>query len=214
MAALLDQPIHHDSWQEWLIYNQFWGLVFLSLAVVALVAANIVDRFRPPPPPYVLVTSVKGEPLGKLYPVTGTANVPDIVTRRILHDWLEDVFTIENRFDEESMIRLPRVYRTMLKGGQAAKAVTAFYKADKDANNPIVYCYKGWQLAIVSPVLKLPADDTYEGHVQTVRYSSSGQITETKSYRLIMHVIVGLPSATNDLGLGVDDVDISLQEQK
>lgn len=211
MGILPNPPIHYDDWLEWLAHSQFWGLVVLGVSVVALVAANIVDRYRPPPPPYVLVTNIKGEPLGKLQPVVGTYAIPDQVIRWFLADYASNVFTIENNFDEESHIRLPKIYGMMPKHSQASKALTDWYKANKDAHNPIVQCYKGWQEANVLSTVKLPAADTYAAYVQTVWHSTADQGVTTKGYRLIMHVVVGLPSETNDLGLGVDNID--LQEQ-
>lgn len=212
MAAL---PRYRDDWQDWLITNQFYGLIGLILTVLALAGVNIymAHELKQKPPGWVLVYDSKGMPLARVAPVTGTADIPDRVTRYFLRQFVTNAFTIDSTFDAEKDVSLPRTYLMMGKGSQASKALTDFYQAGKGENNPITQCAKGWQEAQVQPVMAIAgAPATYEAHFTTIRHSYSDQGTESHNWRIIMHVIVGdQPVEGNDLGLYVDTLDLKEQ---
>lgn len=197
---------------EWLNYRQFWTNICLGLALLAALGVIAVKTLSPPPPPDVLMFNSQGVPIGRMLPVLGTAEIPSQVMRGVLGDWVQNVFTIDSSFDEEKDVRMPKIYTMMPKHSQAEKALTDWYKADKDARNPIVQCYKGWQEAQVQTPVRLPAADTYETYVKTIWHPTTDQGLVTTSYRVIMHAFWARPTEANRLGLFVDYIDLREQQ--
>ena len=212
MATIPIMPIHHDSWMEWLNYRQFWTNICLGTALLAALAVIAVKVLSPPAPPYVWMFNSKGVPIGRILPAMGTADIPSQVMRGLLGDFVQNAFTIDSSFDEEKDIRMPKVYTMMPKHSQAEKALTDWYKADSDAHNPIVQCWKGWQEAQVQTPVQLPAADTYEAYVKTIWHPTNDQTLTSKNYRVIMHAVWARPTENNHLGLFVDYIDLREQQ--
>lgn len=212
MAAFTDTPMHQDSYQAYVNHYAVRVIIGLFAALTLALGALIARQFQPPLPPYVLVTKADGTPMARLLPLVGTAEVPDEVTRWFLSDFIDNAFTIESNFDEEAQVRLPKVYLMMPKQSQAAKALTDWYKADKNANNPIVQYTKGWKSVHVSRTLRLPATDTYEVHFTTTWHSTADQGAVITNWRAILHTTMGQPTQANELGLWVDYIDLREQE--
>jgi hypothetical protein len=111
-------------------------LLCAALRVIA------VQALRPGPPPYVLeINNATGEPIGAVAPVLGTQIIPDPAIRWELKEFIEYAFRVDKDFDEEKAAP-HHVYATTT--GQAASALTAWYRADK-ANDPLLANSKGWQ---------------------------------------------------------------------
>lgn len=66
-----------------------------------LAVAVCVLIFRPRVLPWVIEVNAKGEPVGAVQPMLGTASIGDSVIRYAISEYVDHAFRIDRDFDEE-----------------------------------------------------------------------------------------------------------------
>ena len=127
--ALKDTPRFEDQLVTYQNQKLWWLLIGASVLLCAALTVIAVQALRPGPPPYVLeINKATGEPIGAVAPVLGTQIIPDPAIRWELKEFIEYAFRVDKDFDEEKAAP-HHVYATTT--GQAASALTAWYRADR-----------------------------------------------------------------------------------
>jgi type IV secretory pathway TrbF-like protein len=210
MAALLkDAPAFTDQVIAWQNQRLWWLLIGMGALLILSLTANTVLELKPKAPPYVLVVDTKGQPVGKLQPVTSTQAIPEQRMEDILTDFIHSAFSITMNWDEEKY-QLQRTYSMVT--GQAEKQLTDWYQADKK-NNPLKAYRQGWQTVEIVRTLKLPAADTYEIDYRTVYHSNydTAAVT-TENWRAVLHVTLGQLTGDESSKVLVDDLSFAKDE--
>ena len=205
MATALKTPIYEDQLTAW--HNQrLWWLLCGSGAVNAVLAiALCIVMLRPHNAPYVLEVNSAGEPLGTIQPFMGQQAVSDNTIRWSLGEYIRQAFTVSRNFGENQM-NLSRAYA--MSTGQAYQALTAYYRGNHDANNPLFVGSKYWQDVRIVRTLKLPAPLTYQIDYVLDRHSNDHPIDAVQTnWRATMQVVQAKPTNNNALGIFVTDVD-------
>jgi type IV secretory pathway component VirB8 len=213
MAAVLkDTPVYTDQVIAWQNQRLWWLLCGVGAMLILSLTANVVIELKPVAPPYVLVVDRRGQPVGKLQPVTSTQAIPEQRMEDILTDFIHKAFSITMNWDEEKY-DLQQTYAMMPKGSQAEKQLTDWYQADK-ANNPLKAYRQGWQTVEIVRTLKLPAADTYEIDYRTVYYSNSDNAEPTtNNWRAVMHVQLGQVTGDESSKILIDDLSFAKDEE-
>jgi len=211
MAVTPNTPMHNDTLVAF--QNQrLWWIVLGLLGALALNGAYlIVQRFQPPPAPFILVTNKDGAPIGRVQPVLGTADIPDQVVRWYLSDFIENAFKVTANWDEEKYLLQKKVYAICT--GQAEKALTTWYTSD-DGNDPLKLSARGWRQAQVTRTLKLPADNAYEVDFWTKQGATEANtLPVTIDWKASIHIVWGKSKSDGDLPIYVDAIDFEKEER-
>jgi len=205
MAVAPNTPMHNDTLVTFQNQRLWWIVLGLLGALTLNGAYLIVQRFQPPPPPYILVTNKDGAPIGRIQPALGTADIPDQVVRWYLSDFIENAFKVTANWDEEKYLLQKKVYAICT--GQAEKALTTWYTVD-DGNKSLKLRAKGWRQAQVTRPLKLPADNAYELDFWTKQEATEGStLPVTTNWKASIHIVWGKPKNDEDLPIYVDAID-------
>lgn len=205
-VAIKNTPVYEDQLIAWHNQRLWWLLVAAGAIILVLGFAVCVLIFRPRTLPWVVEVNSKGEPVGAIQPVLGTQSISDQTIRWVIGEYIDHAFRIDRDFGEEQML-LDKVYK--MSTGQASRALTAWYHADKNANDPIQMGAKIWQEVNVVRTLKLPAPATYQVDYQTIRHSYNDESAVTTNWRATMQIVIGQPTEKNPLGLFVTSLDFS-----
>jgi hypothetical protein len=211
-AALKDTPVYTDQVIAWQNQRLWWLLCGVGALLILSLTANVVIELKPVAPPYVLVVDRKGQPVGKLQPVTSAQAIPEQRMEDILTDFIHTAFSVTMNWDEEKY-NLQRTYAMMPKDSQAEKDLTDWYQADK-ANNPLKAYSRGWRTVEILRTLKLPAVDTYEIDYRTIYYSNSDTAEPTtENWRAVLHVQLGQVTGDESSKILIDDLSFAKDEE-
>ena len=205
MATSLSSPSHHDELVA--VFNQrlWWLLLGAGGIIAALAAVLCVLVLRPHSTPYVFAVNGKGEPVAAVQPFMDDQAVADNTIRWNLGNYIQQAFHVSHSFDENKMT-LSRVYA--MSTAQASEALTAYYRANHDANNPLVSNGKYWQEVHIVRTLKLPAKDTYQVDYTVLRHDQDHMLNAiSTNWRATMRVLQGKPTPDNVLGVWATDLD-------
>ena len=212
-VALKDTPVYTDQVIAWQNQRLWWLLCGVGALLILSFTANVIIELKPVAPPYVLVVDRKGQPVGKLQPVTSTQAIPEQRMADILTDFIHTAFSVTMNWDEEKY-NLQRTYSMMPKDSQAEKELTDWYQADKH-NNPLKVYSSGWRTVEILRTLKLPATDTYEIDFRTVDYSNNDNAqATTNNWRAVMHVQLGQVIGDEASKILIDDLDFGKDEEE
>ncbi|MBV8362242.1 MAG: hypothetical protein JO189_30560 [Deltaproteobacteria bacterium] len=209
-TAPRNTPIYQDELIAW--HNQrLWRLLIGSTALNAvLVAALCIITLRPRNAPYVIEVNSTGEPVGTIEPFMGQQAVTDNTIRWSLGEYIRNAFSVTHSFAENQM-NLSHVYA--LSTGQANQALTAYYRGNHDANNPL-FITKYWQDVRIVRTLKLPAKDTYQIDYILDKHDNDHPLTGMQtSWRATMRVVQGKTTTNNPLGIWISDLDFEQEAQ-
>jgi type IV secretory pathway TrbF-like protein len=198
-------PIYHDTLIAW--HNQrLWWLLCGAVAIIAVLAVSLcVVILRPHSAPWVIEVSSKGEPVGEVQPLMGAAVITDNVIRWSVGEYIREAFRISPNFEEEKFL-LSHVYAMSSK--QAADALTSYYHANNNVNNPLMVGHGVWQGIEILDTLKLAPKDTYQVDYTLTRHDQPFKPpVATTNWRATMRVLQGKPIDNNPLGLFVTDLD-------
>ncbi|MBV8056330.1 MAG: type IV secretion system protein [Deltaproteobacteria bacterium] len=203
-AAVKNTPVYDDQLIAW--HNRrLWQLLCGAGAIIVVLAVSLcVVTLRPHSAPWVIEVNDKGEPVGGVLPLAGSEALSDITTRFAISEYIQDAFRVSPEFAEEQMM-LGKVYG--MSTGQASAALTAYYRADKDARNPLMVNGKYWQNVRVLRTLKLPPPSTYQVDFTTFRHDHNHETGLATNWRATLRVVQGRPTDSNTLGLFVTDLD-------
>jgi len=210
MATTPNTPIYEDQLTAW--HNQrLWWLLCGSGAVNAVLAiALCIVTLHPHNAPYVIEVNGKGEPIGTVQPFMGQQAVSNNTIRWELGEYIRQAFTVSRSFGENQM-NLSRAYA--MSTGQASEALTAYYRSNHDANNPL-FVNKYWQDVRIVRTLRLPAASTYEIDYILDRHDNDHPTDPAATnWRATMRVVQGKATNNNPLGIWISDIDFE-QEAK
>jgi type IV secretory pathway TrbF-like protein len=211
MATAPRVPMFEDQLLTWQNQRLCWLLIGSGAAIAILIATLCWMASRPQNIPYVLEVNQKGEPVGAVQPLQGNQRIGENVIRWSLGEYIRQAMQVSRSFDENQM-NLGRAYS--LSTGQASDALTAYYRGNHDANNPLSAYSRYWQDVKILRVLKLPADRTYQVDYEIDKHDFDHPFDGVKTdWRATMRVIQGAPTSNNALGLWVDALDFA-QEMK
>jgi type IV secretory pathway TrbF-like protein len=198
-------PAYEDQLIAWHNQRLWWLLCGSGVIIVALTAAFTIFALRPHNIPYVVEVDGKGEPTGVIQPFELRTPITDNTIRWAISEYIEYAFCVTRSFGM-NQIRLTQVYAEST--SQASDALTSYYRANKDANNPLVINNKWWQDVKVTRTLKLPAADSYQVDFVLTKHDHDHPYTGVATnWRATMRVLEGKPTANNALGLWVTDLD-------
>jgi type IV secretory pathway TrbF-like protein len=208
-VALKNTPAYTDQVIAWQNQRLWWLLCGTGALLILSLTVNAIVELKPVAPPYVLVVDRKGQPVGKLQPVTSTQAIPEQRMEDVLTDFIHSAFSITMNWDEEKY-DLQKTYGMVT--GQAEKQLTDWYQADKK-NNPLKVSQSGWQTVEIVRTLKLPAADTYEIDYRTLYHSNydTGAAT-TDNWRAVMHVQLGQVTGDESSKILIDDLSFAKDE--
>jgi type IV secretory pathway TrbF-like protein len=207
MATLpKNTPIYSDQLTAWHNQRLWWLLCGAGGVITALAVTLCVVMLRPHSLPWVVEVDGKGEPMGSIAPLVSSEELLDSTTRWAIGRYVEDAFRVSPQFPEEQA-SLSRAYAMSI--GQAYDALTAYYHADKDANNPLSANGKYWQGVRVVRTLKLSTKDSYQVDYTVFKYDHHDHILNPiqTNWRATLHLVQGKPTNNNALGLFVDSID-------
>jgi type IV secretory pathway TrbF-like protein len=205
VSALPNTPIYHDTLIAWHNQRLWWLLLTTSgLLALALVAIAVLT-LRPRTQPWVIEVNSKGEPVGGVAPLLGSATIADSTVRWAIGEYVENAFRVSPNFEQEKTL-LSRAYA--VSSQQAAAALTAYYHANKDANNPLMVGSKYWQEVHVLDTLKLAPKDVYQVDYIVYKHDRDHELTPlATNWRATMRVLQGKPTDTDPLGLFITGLD-------
>jgi type IV secretory pathway TrbF-like protein len=205
MAAQPNTPIYHDTLIAWHNQRLWWLLLAVSgLLALALVTIAVLT-LRPHSQPYVIEVNSKGEPVGAVTPLLGSTTIADSTIRWAIGEYMENAFRISPNFEQEKTL-LSRAYA--MSSQQAADALTAYYHASKDVNNPLMVGSKYWQEVRVLDTLKLAPADLYQVDYTVYKHDHQHEPNPVvTNWRATMKVLQGKPTDSNPLGIFVTDLD-------
>jgi type IV secretory pathway TrbF-like protein len=204
-TPLRHTPAYEDRLTAW--HNQrLWYLLCGAGAVIAvLIVVLCVVILRPHGTPYVIEVDKKGEPTGTLQPFMLQEPVTDKTIRYSLGEYIREAFCVTH-ISGENQMNLSQVYA--MSTGQATGALTAYYRANHDANNPLFVANKYWQDVRIVRTLKLPAPSTYQVDYILDRHDNNGSFTGVQTnWRATMRIVQAKPTDNNPLGIWVSDLD-------
>ena len=209
MATAPNTPIYEDQLIAWHNQRLWWLLIGAGVLNAALITALCVFALRPSNVPYVVEVNKQGEPTGVIQPFELHTAITDNTIRWAISEYIEYAFCVTRSFGM-NQIRLAQVYAEST--GQASDALTSYYLANKDANNPLVINNKWWQDVKVIRTLKLPANDSYQVDFVLTKHDHDHPYTGVATnWRATMRVLEDKPTANNALGLWVTDLDFSAE---
>lgn len=204
-AALKNTPAYEDQLIAWHNQRLWWLLIGAGVLNAVLIAAFTIFALRPHDIPYVIEVNKQGEPTGVVQPFELRTAITDNTIRWAISQYIEYAFCVTRSFGM-NQIRLAQVYAEST--GQASDALTSYYRADKDAKNPLVINDKWWQDVKVVRTLKLPNPDAYQVDFILTKHDHDHPYTGVATnWRATMRVLEGKPTANNTLGLWVTDLD-------
>jgi type IV secretory pathway TrbF-like protein len=204
MATSPKTPIYEDQLVAWHNQRLWWLLIGAAAVIATLTVALCIVILRPHNAPYVLEVDGKGEPTGIIQPFEQQTPVADHAIRWALAEYIQRAFSVVHNFPMDQ-VNLKRVYA--MSTGQATDALTAYYRANHDANNPL-FVQKYWQQAKPIRILKLPAKDTYQVDYIIDRHDNDHPRDGVQTnWRATMRVVQGKPTLNNILGVWVTDLD-------
>ncbi len=166
-----------------------------------------VVTLRPHAAPYVIEVNNRGEPVGTIEPFMDAQAVSDNTIRWSLGEYFRQAFTVSRSFGENQM-NLSHAYA--MSTGQASQALTAYYRGNHDANNPLFVNNKYWQDVRIVRTLRLPAKDTFQVDFILDRHDNDHPLDPVQTnYRATARVIQGKPTNHNPLGIWISDLDFS-----
>jgi type IV secretory pathway TrbF-like protein len=195
-------------------HNQrLWRLLIGSAAINALlIAALCIVTLRPHGTPYIVEVNKQGEPLGTILPFADRQPVTDNLIRFTLGEYMRNAFGVAASW-QANKDDLGQAYA--MSTGQASKALTAYYRGNHDANNPLMADGKYWQYVQIVRTLKLPAASTYEVDYIVQRHDHDHPVNpQSTNWRATMSVVQGKPTDNNPLGLWVNSLDFEPDEVK
>jgi type IV secretory pathway TrbF-like protein len=203
-TPLKHTPAYEDQLTAW--HNRrLWYLLCGAGAVIAVLIVVLCIVTLRPRTPYVIEVDKKGEPLGTVQPFLDLQTIPDNMLRYDLGEYVQQAFGVSRSFDQNKM-QLSEVYA--MSTGQASQALTAYYRANHEANNPLVINTKCWQGVRIVRVLKLPAPSTYQVDYVLDRHDNNGSFTGVQTnWRATMRIVRAKPTNNNLLGIFVTDLD-------
>jgi type IV secretory pathway TrbF-like protein len=207
MATLpKNTPIFSDTLVAWHNQRLWWLLCGAGGVITALTVALCVVMLRPHSLPWVIEIDGKGEPVASVAPLVSDEALLDSTTRWAIGQYVQDAFRVSPQFPEEQAF-LSKAYA--MSTGQASEALTAYYHADKGANNPLMANGKYWQGVKVERTLKLPTKDSYQVDYTIFRYDHHDHQLDPiqTNWRATMHLVHGKPIENNPLGLFCDSID-------
>jgi type IV secretory pathway TrbF-like protein len=211
-TALRNTPIYEDQLVAY--HNQrLWRLLIGSGVLnAALIIALCIVTLRPHASPYVIEVNKQGEPLGTLLPFADHQPVTDNIIRWNLGQYIQNAFSVAMNW-QANKNTLGQVYA--MSTGQASQALTAYYRGNHDANNPLMVFTKYWQDVRIVRTLKLPGASSYEVDYVIQRHDHDHPVNPlSTNWRATMSVILGKPTDNNPLGLWVLSLDFQPDEVK
>ena len=204
-VALKNTPIYEDQLTTW--HNQrLWQLLIGSSVLNAVLIVTLcIVTLRPHSAPYVVAVDKQGDPLGTILPFADHQPVTDNVIRWNLGEYIQNAFSVGGSW-QVNKDNLSEVYARST--GQASQALTAYYRANHDANNPLIADGKYWQDVRIVRTLKLPGASTYQVDYIVMRHNSNNALhTIDANWRATVRVIQGKPTDNNPLGIWISDLD-------
>ena len=202
--ASLNEPIYQDKLIAWHNSRIWIAMLVFAGSTIALAAADVVQKFQPPPPQHVLVFNQHGEPVGQILPITTVQAIPNLILKAGLGDFVHDAFSVDQDQDEENRM----VAKTQARlTGQAAQAVGDWYERDGGKHDPRTTWRYTWAEAIPLDVLKLDGSDRFQVDYRVVTHADRGITVTTTTCRATMHVIVGRSTNPDSLGWFIDWID-------
>jgi len=204
-TSLKSTPYYQDQLMAW--HNQrIWRLLLGSGALNAvLIVALCIVTLRPHGAPYVVAVSKQGDPLGTILPFADRQPITDNVIRWNLGEYIRDAFSVDMSW-QANKDNLSQVYG--LSTGQASEALTAYYRGNHDANNPLMTDGKYWQIVQVVRTLKLSSPSTYQVDYITERHDHDHPLNPARTnWRATVGVIEGKSTDSNPLGIWISDLD-------
>ena len=206
MTTAPNTPIFEDRLVAWHNQRLWWLLCGSGVVIAVLAIALCIVTLRPHNAPYVLEINAKGEPVGTVQPFMDDQPVSDNTIRWTLGEYVRQAFTVSRSFGENQM-NLSRAYA--MSTGQATEALTAYYRDNHDANNPLIGT-KYWQDVRIVRTLRLPAASTYEIDYALDRHDNDHPLDPVQTnWRATARVIQGKPTNNNALGIWISDLDFS-----
>jgi VirB8 protein len=139
----------------------------------------------------------------KLEPVTRVEELPDVIVRQELKQFIEAAYAVSPVWDEEQE-RLARL-RAMLVG-QAATALAVWYK---DGNDPLQVEKSAWVAVHDVHIFKGPATNEYDATWTATRHALSDGSTTTTRWKALIGTTTMKKSTVNEFGVGVRYLDPS-----
>jgi type IV secretory pathway TrbF-like protein len=207
MAALLkNTPIFADQVTAYMNQRLWWLLCGAGGVITALSIVLCVVMLRPHSLPWVIEVDGKGEPTASVSPLEGSESLLDTTTRWAISEYVEDAFRVDSQFGAEQTL-LAKTYA--MSTGQAYDALTAYYHADKDANNPLSANGKYWSDVKVVRTLKLSTKDSYQVDYIVFKFDHHDHLIDPikTNWRATLHLVRGRPTYNNTLGLFCDSID-------
>ncbi|MBV8357001.1 MAG: hypothetical protein JO189_03565 [Deltaproteobacteria bacterium] len=203
-AALKDSPLYTDRLTAW--HNSRLWIAFLAAIGLAgiLGIADVAQKFRPPPPPYVIEVNTHGEPVGQILPITSVQAIPNAILKAQLADFIHDAFSIDQDKDEEDRL----VARTQARlTGQAGRTIDEWYQRDNGKHDPRNIWRYTWAEAMPLDALKLDGADRYQVDYRLTTHADNNTTITIAEWRATLHVIVGHSTDPASLGWFVDWMD-------
>jgi type IV secretory pathway TrbF-like protein len=198
-------PIYHDTLIAWHNQRLWWLLLSVSGLLALALAAIATLTLRPHTQPWVIEVNSKGEPVGAVTPLLGSATIADTTIRWAAGEYVENAFRISQNFEQEKTL-LSRAYA--MSSQQAAEALTSYYHANKGAHNPLVVGSKYWQEVRVLDTLKPAPKDVYQVDYIVYKHDHDHELDPlATNWRATMRVLQGKPTESDPLGLFVTDLD-------
>ncbi|HKD74716.1 MAG TPA: type IV secretion system protein [Ktedonobacterales bacterium] len=207
MATASNTPIYQDELVAWHNQRLWWLLCGSGAVIIALVVALGVVTMRPHAAPYVIAVNSQGQPIGTIQSFIDQEPIRDSMLRYAIDEYIREAFLSTHEFAENKM-NLSHVYA--MSTGQANDALTAYYRANHDVNNPLINFAKFWQDARVTRTLKLSAANTYQVDYILDRHDSDHPEDGVQTnWRATLRIVQGKPTDNNELGIWVTDLDFS-----
>jgi len=203
-TALTDTPIYADRLATW-HNSRLWIAFLAAMGLTAILGiADVVQKFRPPPPPFVLEVNSHGQPVGQVLPIVSVQTIPNAILKAQLADFIHDAFSIDQDKDEEDRL----VGRTQARlTGQAGREIDAWYQRDKGKHDPRNIWRYTWAEAMPLDTLKLDGADRYQVDYRVSTHADNNTTITIANWRATLHVIVGQSSDPESLGWFVDWLD-------
>lgn len=178
--------------------SQRWFRVAIGSTIVTLFLLGIIWYLthRPRPLPQIYVPSIHGELIGRVQPVQGLADIPDLELRHILDEYITKAFSISPIYEEN--IQHQRSVADMT-AGQATPMMTSFW----NANNPVALGQKYSQTVEIRSRLKAAEEGVYNYHWKLTRRSLSDDTVTVSYWWGQFQVVHAAPTETDDLGVYV-----------
>jgi type IV secretory pathway TrbF-like protein len=126
-------PAYEDQLIAWHNQRLWWLLCGAGVIIVALTTAFTIFALRPHNTPYVIEVNNQGEPTGVIQPFELRTAITDNTIRWAIGEYVEYAFSVIRSFGMNKL-RLAQVYAEST--SQASDALTSYYRANKDGQQP------------------------------------------------------------------------------